>query len=220
MVHRPSPIDHPDQANGAGSAVAGSTVGSPSGPEGEQDQGERAQDEHVIGEVEDRAVESDGVNIEVDEVADLSQDEPVVAIPQGAGHDQGQRDREATVDRRSEGEEPVADPGGGQDRQAGEHQAAVRDIPHEAPEGPGIVAGLKFEQVGDDRERARAEGGLAELPEKIRLGRQVETRARQGDPPEKESTTGWDRPLRPWFWSGFTHPRLSIARAQVMQCFV
>ena len=108
------------------------------GPEGEQDQGDRADDEHVVGEVEDRAVEVDRVDVEVDEVADVAQGQPVIAVAQGPGHDQGQ----GHVSRRSvaapEDEQPVADPRRRHDRERREDQAAVRDIAHETPEGPGL----------------------------------------------------------------------------------
>ena len=43
------------------------------GAEREEDQSDRADDEHVVGEVEDRAVEPDGLDVEVDEVADVAQ---------------------------------------------------------------------------------------------------------------------------------------------------
>ena len=38
--------------------------------------------EHIIGEVEDRAVESDGINVKVHEVADMAEDQSIVAIAQ------------------------------------------------------------------------------------------------------------------------------------------
>ena len=41
--------------------------------EREEDQDDRTEHEHVVGEIEDRAVEADGIDMEVDEIADVSE---------------------------------------------------------------------------------------------------------------------------------------------------
>ena len=79
------------------------------GAKREEDQRDGPGDQHVVGEVEDGAVEADGVDVEVDEVADVAEDEAVVAVAQRAGHDQAQGDRQGQAGRGASDEEPVAD---------------------------------------------------------------------------------------------------------------
>ena len=67
-----------------------------------------------------------GVDVEVDEVADVPEDDPVVAVAEGTGHDQAQGDGQRQAGRGASDEEPVADGQPGDDREAGEDRAAVR----------------------------------------------------------------------------------------------
>ena len=210
-------IDGPVRPRSPGSAAAGSAFSSRVGSEGEEDQGDRAEDEHVVGEVEDRAVEVDRVDVQVDEVADVPEDQPVVAVAQGPGHDQGQGDGQAAVARRPEGEQPVADPHRGQDRERGEDQAAVGDRPHEPPEGPGVVARLELQQLGTTVGAAVV--GLAELAEEVRFVARSNPAPRQGDGPEKQETTAGIGREAAGRDSLDSSAALHRSR-QVMQCFV
>ena len=102
-------------------------------PQSVQNQRDRAGDQHVVGEVEDRAIEADRVDVEVNEVADVPERQPVVAIAHRTGHDQAQSDREHPVRGRSQDEQVVEDHDRGDDRETGEDQAAVR---YRAPQSP------------------------------------------------------------------------------------
>ena len=78
-----------------------------------------------------------GVDVEVDEVADVAEDQAVVAVAQGPGHDQAQRDRQRQAGRGPADEEPVADRerrrGPTARRRSGCCTAALRPKPQRAP---------------------------------------------------------------------------------------
>ena len=51
-------------------------------PQGEEGQGQRADHQHVVGEVEDGETEIDRIDMKVDEITDMSEEESIVAVPQ------------------------------------------------------------------------------------------------------------------------------------------
>ncbi len=79
------------------------------GTQGVQNERDRAGDQHVVGEVEDRAVEADRIDVEVDEVADVPERQPVIAIAHRTGHDQAQGDGQHPARGRSQDEEVIAE---------------------------------------------------------------------------------------------------------------
>src|SRR6185312_16363559 len=93
----------------------------------------RADHQHIVGEVKDRAIKVNRIHMKVNEIANLAVGEPVVAVTNGAGHDQAERRGELEIAARSVDEEIVADGHGGKDREAGKDLAA---IPKSASESP------------------------------------------------------------------------------------
>ena len=51
---------------------------------------DRAEDEHVVGEVENRAVKTYCINMKVDEIAHMTESDSVVTVPKSARHDEGE----------------------------------------------------------------------------------------------------------------------------------
>ncbi len=115
------------------------------GSQGVEDQSQGAGHQHVIGEIEDRTIEADGIDVEVDEIADMSENQAIVAVAHRTGHDQRQGDRQGEARCGAEDEKPVANDDGRDDREAGEDQAAVGQIRPESPECAGVLAGLQLE---------------------------------------------------------------------------
>ena len=86
-----------------------------------------------------------GVDVEVDEVADVPERQPVVAIAHRAGHDQAQGDGEDPARGRSQHEQVIEDHDRRDDREAGEDQAAAGYVRPEAPERTRVLTGVKLE---------------------------------------------------------------------------
>ena len=171
------------------------------GPEGEQDQ-HGAGDEHVVGEIEDRAVETDRIDVEVDEVADAAEHEAVVAIAQRSGHDQPERGRQPAVAGGPLDEEIPANHHGGHHRERREDQAAVLEVAAQSPEGSPVQTGVQLEDVRDQGDRGG--GGWADPGEDERLRDQVECGPSERDGPEQDPTRNGHF---------LVHPRLSRSRA-------
>ena len=173
------------------------------GTEGEEDQGAGPADEHDVGDVEDGPVEAHGVDVEVDEVADVAEGEAVVTVADRAGHDEAEGHGQRQARRRAADEPPADDRRPGRDREPREDQAAVRHAPAEAPERPLVVAGAQLQDLADHRDRGRAR--LARLPEDDRLARQVQPRAAEGEGQEQEESARGDAARHSGFSSFRAH---------------
>ena len=76
-----------------------------------------------------------GIDVEVDEVADVAEDQAIVAVAHGAGHDQAQGDGQDPARGRAQDEEVVADHDRGHDREAREDHGCCREASTRIPRG-------------------------------------------------------------------------------------
>ena len=70
----------------------------------QKDEDDRAEHQHVIGEVEDRALEANRIDMKTHEITDVPVDQAVVAVAQRTCHDQSQGNRQSQTGGRATNE--------------------------------------------------------------------------------------------------------------------
>ena len=166
-------------STGSASGRRGSIIGS----QCVENQGDRARDQHVVGEIENSAIEVNGIDVKVDEIPHVAINQAIITVTEGTGHDQGQGNCQDGARRGAHEEKPVANEERGDDREPGKYLAAVRQARTESPESAGVLTRVQLEDVRHDRDRRGR--GRSDSLEDDRLGRQVERRTAQRDRPEE-----------------------------------